>query len=51
MSALAHPPVVSREAWLADRKKLLAAEKHLTKQHDEISAMRRRLPMVKLDNN
>jgi predicted dithiol-disulfide oxidoreductase (DUF899 family) len=43
-----HPQVVSREQWLADRKKLLAREKELTKQRDRINAERRRLPMVKI---
>jgi predicted dithiol-disulfide oxidoreductase (DUF899 family) len=49
MSDLPHPAIVSRQEWLAERKKLLAAEKQLTKQYDEVNAMRRRLPMVKLD--
>jgi predicted dithiol-disulfide oxidoreductase (DUF899 family) len=49
MSDKPHPAVVSREEWLAERKKLLAAEKQLTKQYDQVNAMRRRLPMVKLD--
>ena len=43
-----HPPVVSREQWLADRKTLLAHEKELTKQYDRVNAERRRLPMVKI---
>ncbi len=46
---IAHPPIASREEWLADRKALLLQEKALTKQQDRISAERRRLPMVKLD--
>lgn len=45
-SAVPHPPVASREAWLAERLKLLAAEKELTKHRDRINAARRRLPMV-----
>jgi predicted dithiol-disulfide oxidoreductase (DUF899 family) len=49
MSDLPHPAIVSRQEWLAERQKLLAAEKQLTKQYDEVNAMRRRLPMVKLD--
>jgi predicted dithiol-disulfide oxidoreductase (DUF899 family) len=49
MNNVAHPPIVSRSEWLADRKKLLDVEKKLTKQYDEVNAMRRRLPMVKLD--
>jgi predicted dithiol-disulfide oxidoreductase (DUF899 family) len=44
------PPVVSREEWAAARKELLAKEKELTRQRDALSADRRRLPMVKIDN-
>src|SRR6201999_3889144 len=46
-----HPPVVSREQWLAERKKLLAQEKELTKNYDRVNAERRRLPMVKVEKN
>ncbi len=46
---LAHPPVVSPDIWLAERKALLAEEKELTKQRDRVNAQRRRLPMVKLE--
>jgi predicted dithiol-disulfide oxidoreductase (DUF899 family) len=49
LSDIPHPAIISRQEWLAERKKLLAAEKQLTKQHDQVNAMRRRLPMVKLD--
>lgn len=42
------PQVASREEWLAPRKALLAREKALTKERDQISAARRRLPMVPL---
>ncbi|MBD0337003.1 MAG: DUF899 domain-containing protein [Cyanobacteria bacterium Co-bin13] len=48
-TTLAHPPVVSPEVWLTERKVLLADEKELTKQRDRVSARRRRLPMVKLE--
>jgi predicted dithiol-disulfide oxidoreductase (DUF899 family) len=48
-STMAHPEVVSRGDWLAQRKGLLEAEKALTKQYDRVSAQRRRLPMVELD--
>jgi predicted dithiol-disulfide oxidoreductase (DUF899 family) len=47
--SISHPPVVSRDAWLLERKKLLTREKELTKQRDRINAERRRLPMVKLE--
>ena len=46
---LAHPPVVSTDIWLAERKALLADEKALTQQRDRVNAKRRRLPMVKLE--
>ena len=45
----AHPPIVTREEWLTARETLLAHEKEATKQHDRVSAERRRLPMVKLE--
>lgn len=48
-TTLAHPPVVSAEVWLRERKALLAGEKALTQQRDRINAQRRRLPMVKLE--
>lgn len=48
-TTLAHPPIVSPEAWLAERKALLADEKALTQQRDRVNAKRRRLPMVKLE--
>ena len=43
------PEVVSRQEWLAARKKLLEKEKQLTRERDALNAERRRLPMVKLD--
>ena len=46
---IAHPGTVSHEEWVAERKKLLAQEKELTKQGDMVNAARRRLPMVKLE--
>ncbi|MBS1709207.1 MAG: DUF899 domain-containing protein [Armatimonadetes bacterium] len=50
-SISAHPPVATREEWLAARRELLAAEKAHTKEYDRINAMRRRLPMVKVDKD
>jgi predicted dithiol-disulfide oxidoreductase (DUF899 family) len=44
-----HPPIASRDEWLAERKKLLLHEKEVTKHRDRVSAERRRLPMVQLD--
>src|ERR1700681_1679803 len=46
-----HPPIVSREQWLAERKKLLEDEKELTRHYDRVNAGRRRLPMVKIDKD
>ena len=43
------PRVVSRNEWLAARKQLLSREKEFTRQRDQLSAERRRLPMVKID--
>lgn len=42
-------PIVSREAWLADRKAFLFKEKQLTHARDALNAERRRLPMVRID--
>ena len=44
-----HPPIVSRDEWLAQRDALLLREKELTRESDRVAAARRRLPMVKLD--
>lgn len=46
---VAHPPIVSREEWLATRTAHLSREKELTRQQDRLSAERRRLPMVKVE--
>jgi predicted dithiol-disulfide oxidoreductase (DUF899 family) len=43
------PDVVSREQWLEARQRLLAQEKELTRRHDDLNATRRRLPMVRVD--
>ncbi len=43
------PDVVSREQWLEARRRLLAQEKELTSSHDALNTSRRRLPMVKVD--
>ena len=48
-SKVPHPPIVSRDQWLAERKKLLAHEKELTRQTDRVNAERRLLPMVKME--
>src|ERR1700745_2167946 len=46
-----NPKIVSRDEWLVARKKLLAKEKQLTRQHDAIAAERRQLPWVKVEKN
>jgi predicted dithiol-disulfide oxidoreductase (DUF899 family) len=48
-TTIPHPPVVSQEEWLAERKKLLAQEKEFTTHYDRLNAERRRLPMVKVE--
>jgi len=48
-STIPHPPIVSRDQWLAGRKKLLVDEKELTEHYDRVNAKRRRLPMVKIE--
>jgi predicted dithiol-disulfide oxidoreductase (DUF899 family) len=43
------PDVTSREQWLDARRRLLVQEKEFTRQRDALNADRRRLPMVKVD--
>src|SRR3954469_8526144 len=43
------PPVVSPEEWLAEREKLLAKEKELTRARDALAAERRRMPMMAVE--
>lgn len=43
------PRIVSRAEWLAERKLLLAEEKAATRLRDGVAAKRRRLPMVKIE--
>ena len=42
--------IVSEAEWLVVRKDLLKREKEFTRQRDELSAARRTLPMVRVDN-
>jgi predicted dithiol-disulfide oxidoreductase (DUF899 family) len=44
----AHHAVVSRERWLAERRKLLAQEKELTRLRDRVAGERRALPWVRV---
>ena len=46
-----HPPIVSRDQWLAEAEELLADEKELTRHYDRVNAGRRRLPMVKVEKD
>jgi predicted dithiol-disulfide oxidoreductase (DUF899 family) len=48
-----HPdhPVVTRQQWLAERKKLLLREKELTHLGDQVAAERRALPWVRLEKD
>lgn len=49
MSDIHQHQVVSRQDWLAARRKLLAREKELTRLRDELNTERRALPWVKVD--
>src|SRR4051794_40715650 len=49
MSDSRYPDVVSREAWLAARKDLLASEKEALRAKDALNTRRRLLPMVKIE--
>jgi predicted dithiol-disulfide oxidoreductase (DUF899 family) len=45
------PPVVSLTEWQEARDALLAEEKNATRARDALAAQRRRLPMVRIDND
>ena len=51
LPTIPHPPIVSENEWLSERRKLLVYEKELTRQRDRVNALRRRLPMVKIEKN
>jgi len=44
-------PIVTQEQWIQARRALLAKEKELTRQHDQIAQQRRELPWVKVEKN
>jgi predicted dithiol-disulfide oxidoreductase (DUF899 family) len=44
----AFPDIATRDAWLVERRKLLAREREVTHERDAVNAQRRRLPMVKV---
>src|SRR5580704_6502282 len=45
------PEIVSAEEWQKERDELLTAEKEATRLLDGLAARRRRLPMVRFDND
>ena len=45
------PNIVTRDEWSAARRELLAKEKDLTKQRDQLNVDRRNLPMVEIDKD
>jgi predicted dithiol-disulfide oxidoreductase (DUF899 family) len=45
------PEIVSQDQWETARRELLAREKELTRARDELSAARRRLPMVEVEKD
>jgi predicted dithiol-disulfide oxidoreductase (DUF899 family) len=47
--SLMNHTVVSQEQWVAERKKLLAREKELTRLRDQVASERRSLPWVRID--
>ena len=50
-NTIENPKIVSKDEWLAARKKLLAKEKLLTRERDALAAERRQLPWVKVEKN
>jgi len=50
-SPLPTPRIVSPRQWLAARRRLLEREKKLTRLRDELSARRRQLPWVKVEQD
>jgi predicted dithiol-disulfide oxidoreductase (DUF899 family) len=43
--------IVSREEWIAERKRLLLEEKELTRRRDALAEKRQALPWVKVEKN
>jgi predicted dithiol-disulfide oxidoreductase (DUF899 family) len=48
---MARPEIASAEEWQRQRDELLVIEKEATRRLDAIAAQRRRLPMVRFDND
>jgi predicted dithiol-disulfide oxidoreductase (DUF899 family) len=51
MKELKLPVVATLDEWHAEIDKLRVKEKELTRAHDTVNALRRRLPMVKIDKH
>ena len=51
MAELKLPDIVTLDEWHAEIDKLRIKEKELTRAHDTVNALRRRLPMVKIDKH
>ena len=49
MEELKLPDIATLDEWHAEIDKLRIKEKELTRAHDTVNALRRRLPMVKID--
>src|SRR5260221_2236590 len=50
-SNIGNHSVVSGDRWVAERKKLLAREKELTRLHDQIARERRALPWERVEKD
>jgi predicted dithiol-disulfide oxidoreductase (DUF899 family) len=50
-ASTANHPIVSKEQWVAERRKLLAREKELTQLRDQIARERRALPWERVPRN
>ena len=48
---IAHPPIATYDQWLAARQELLTREKEATRARDALSAARRHLPMVRVEQD
>ena len=49
-TSMSNHKIVSREKWIAARKKLLTKEKEFTRLRDQLSDERRKLPWVKVES-
>lgn len=49
--SIVNQPIVSRDAWIVERKRLLAREKELTRLRDELAHARRALPWVRIEQH